>query len=91
MIVTTFIVCYACTSLFGGYVSGTIYVRHDGRSWARAALLTACLLPGVGFAIASILNTIAITYHSLEAVPFGSIVVVILIWAVISVPLVRYE
>jgi len=89
LITTTVIVCYSATSLLGGYVSGTIYVRHDGRRWGRTALLTACLLPCCVFATVGVLNTIAVAHHSLEAVPFGTIVAVVLLWAVISVPLVR--
>ncbi len=42
---------------------------------------------GICFGIALILNTIAIMYHSLAAVPFGYIVVVILMWFFISFPL----
>ena len=50
-------------------------------------LLTANLFPLLCFGIASVLNTIAIAYHSLAAVPFGSIVVVLLIWLFLSFPL----
>lgn len=50
-------------------------------------LLTANLFPLLCFGIASVLNTIAIAYHSLAAVPFGSIVVVLLIWMFLSLPL----
>jgi transmembrane 9 superfamily protein 3 len=50
-------------------------------------LLTANLFPLLCFSIASVLNTIAIGYHSLAAVPFGSIVVVLLIWMFLSFPL----
>lgn len=50
-------------------------------------LLTGTLFPGVCFSIASVLNTIAIGYQSLAAVPFGYIVVVLLLWGFISLPL----
>lgn len=50
-------------------------------------LLTANLFPLMCFGIASVLNTVAISYHSLAAVPFGSIVVVLLIWILVSCPL----
>jgi transmembrane 9 superfamily protein 3 len=86
-IVTVFIVAYALTSFVGGYVSGGFYARNDGRAWIAAMLVTAALLPLSVFAIAAVLNTIAIFYQSLAAVPFGSIVVVVLIWAFVSLPL----
>lgn len=50
-------------------------------------LLTAVLFPLTCFSIAFVLNSIAIAYHSLAAVPFGSIVVVLLVWIFISFPL----
>eukprot|EP00898_Chlorokybus_atmophyticus_P000053 jgi/Chlat1/1048/Chrsp110S01532 len=89
-IVTTFIVCYAFTSFVAGYVSGAFYSRSDGKHWIRAMLLTACLFPCTCFAIAFVLNTIAIFYHSLAAIPFGTMLVVLLLWAFISLPLALF-
>ncbi|KAK9908535.1 hypothetical protein WJX75_009309 [Coccomyxa subellipsoidea] len=86
-IVTVFIVCYALTSFVAGYVSGGFYARNAGKTWIPTMLLTANLFPLLCFSIASVLNTIAIGYHSLAAVPFGSIVVVLLIWMFLSFPL----
>lgn len=57
------------------------------QAWIRTMLLTAALFPLTCFAISFVLNTIAIGYHSLAAAPFGSIVVLVLIWALVSVPL----
>lgn len=45
------------------------------------------LFPGVCCAIALGLNTIAIFYGSLAAVPFGYILIVVLLWAFLSIPL----
>lgn len=86
-ILTVFIVCYALTSFVGGYVSGGQYARSDGKRWIQCMLLTAGLFPGVVFGIAFVLNTIAIAYGSLAAVPFGYIVIVLLLWAFLSFPL----
>jgi transmembrane 9 superfamily protein 3 len=87
-ILTAFIVCYALTSFVGGYVSGGLYARMEGgKSWIQCMTLTACLFPGIGFGIAFVLNTIAIGYGSLAAVPFGYIVIVLLLWAFLSFPL----
>ncbi|CAD7698457.1 unnamed protein product [Ostreobium quekettii] len=86
-ILTSLIACYTITSLIGGYTSGGFYARHGGTAWIRTMVLTACLFPGALFLIAFVLNTIAIAYHSLSAVPFGSIVLVLLLWAGISLPL----
>jgi len=86
-IVTVFIVCYALTSFVGGYVSGGFYLRNEGKAWIKAMLLTAGLYPGITMSIAFALNTVAIAYHSLAAVPFGTMVVVALLWSFISFPL----
>uniref|UniRef100_A0A803KZZ9 Transmembrane 9 superfamily member n=1 Tax=Chenopodium quinoa TaxID=63459 RepID=A0A803KZZ9_CHEQI len=86
-IVTTFIVCYALTSFISGYVSGGMYSRNGGKSWIKTMILTASLFPFLCFGIGFILNTIAIFYGSLAAIPFGTMVVVFVIWAFISFPL----
>ncbi|XP_065870718.1 transmembrane 9 superfamily member 1 [Euphorbia lathyris] len=86
-IVTTFIICYALTSFVAGYVSGGMYSRHGGKSWIKSMILTASLFPFMCFGIGFILNTIAIFYGSLAAIPFGTMVVVFVIWAFISFPL----
>ncbi|KAF1867136.1 hypothetical protein Lal_00049564 [Lupinus albus] len=86
-IVTTFIVCYALTSFISGYVSGGMYSRNGGKSWIKSMILTASLFPFLCFGIGFVLNTIAIFYGSLAAIPFGTIVVVFVIWAFISFPL----
>ncbi|KAJ4761677.1 Transmembrane 9 superfamily member [Rhynchospora pubera] len=86
-IVTTFIVCYALTSFISGYVSGALYSRNGGKSWIKAMILTASLFPFMCFGIGLVLNTIAIFYRSLAAIPFGTMVVVFIMWAFISFPL----
>ncbi|XWS67955.1 hypothetical protein CRYUN_Cryun04dG0048900 [Craigia yunnanensis] len=86
-IVTTFILCYAFTSFISGYVSGGMYLRNGGKSWIKSMILTASLFPFMCFGIGFILNTIAIFYGSLAAIPFGTMVVVFVIWAFISFPL----
>jgi len=87
-IVTACIVCYALTSFVSGYVAAGFYSRNEGREWIKCMILTGTLFPGLCFVIAFSLNTIAIFYHSLAAVPFSSMVEVFLIWACVSFPLV---
>ncbi|MCD7466411.1 Transmembrane 9 super member 3 [Datura stramonium] len=86
-IITTFIVCYALTSFISGYVSGGLYSRNAGENWIKSMVLTASLFPFLCFGIGFILNTIAIFYGSIAAIPLGTIVVVFVIWAFISLPL----
>jgi transmembrane 9 superfamily protein 3 len=49
--------------------------------------MTASLFPFMCFGIGLVLNTIAIFYGSLAAIPFGTMVVVFILWAFISFPL----
>ncbi|XP_013605429.1 PREDICTED: transmembrane 9 superfamily member 1-like isoform X3 [Brassica oleracea var. oleracea] len=86
-IVTTFIVCYALTSFVSGYVSGGMYSRSGGKHWIKCMVLTASLFPFLCFGIGFLLNTIAIFYGSLAAIPFGTMVVMFVIWGFISFPL----
>ncbi|CAA6674665.1 unnamed protein product [Spirodela intermedia] len=89
-IVTTFIVCYALTSFSSGYVSGGLYSRNGGtdlHTWIKTMILTASLFPFSCFGIGFILNTVAIFYGSLAAIPFGTMVVMLIIWAFVSFPL----
>ncbi|MBA0842695.1 hypothetical protein Goarm_002505 [Gossypium armourianum] len=64
-----------------------MYSRNGGKNWIKAMILTASLFPFMCFGIGFILNTIAIFYGSLAAIPFGTMVVVFVIWAFISFPL----
>lgn len=51
-------------------------------------IMTASLFPFMCFGIGLVLNTIAIFYGSLAAIPFGTMVVMFILWAFISLPLV---
>lgn len=68
-------------------VSYVITFHPSGKSWIKSMILTASLFPFTCFGIGFILNTIAIFYGSLAAIPFGTMVVVFVIWAFISFPL----
>ena len=57
-----------------------------GKHWIRSMILTASLFPFLCFGVGFVLNTIAIFYGSLAAIPFGILVVVFVIWAFISSP-----
>ncbi|GER44277.1 transmembrane 9 superfamily protein member, partial [Striga asiatica] len=57
------------------------------KTWIKSMILTASLFPFVCFGIGFILNTIAIFYGSLAAIPFGTMLLVFVIWAFVSFPL----
>lgn len=80
-------VLYALTSGIAGYVAAVTYKILGGTSWVRNTLLTATLFCGPLLVTFSFLNTVAIVYRSTAALPFGTIVVILLIWAVVTFPL----
>eukprot|EP00743_Colponemidia_sp_Colp-15_P002200 GILK01002386.1.p1 GENE.GILK01002386.1~~GILK01002386.1.p1 ORF type:complete len:577 (-),score=89.61 GILK01002386.1:135-1865(-) len=86
-LVTGAIVCYALTAGIAGYVSGAIYKKMGGTGWAWNIVLTACLFPGFLFAVWAFLNTVALTYSSTAALPFSTIVLIVLLWALVTFPL----
>ena len=53
----------------------------------RNLLLTGCLFCGPLFLMFCFLNTVAIAYNATAALPFGTIVVIVLIWTLVTSPL----
>ena len=74
------------TSIYG--LSNALLESMTGKNWIKAMVLTASLFPFLCFSIGFALNTIAIFYRSLAAIPFGTMVVMFVLWAFISFPLV---
>jgi len=86
-ILVSFIVCYSVTSLVAGFTSGSLYSRSHGRAWIPTMLYAGSIYPVCCFAIMLMLNIVALMYHSLAAIPFTSILSVMLIWLFVSLPL----
>ncbi|DBA96073.1 TPA: Transmembrane 9 superfamily member 2 [Trebouxia sp. C0004] len=81
------VVLYALTAGIAGYVSAVQYKTMGGTNWVRNVLLTVALFCGPMLICFSFLNTVAIAYHSTAALPFGTICVIFVIWALITFPL----
>lgn len=60
------------TPLPRSYVGGSYYARNEGKSWIQTMLLTAGIFPVSCFAIAFVLNTIAIFYQARACAPVAS-------------------
>jgi transmembrane 9 superfamily protein 3 len=90
--ITVFIVAFALTSFISGYVSGGIYqsfyypVKSPG--WIKNLVLTATVFPMVIFGVCFMLNFISMYYQTQNAIPFGTMVVMLTIWGLVSLPLV---
>ncbi|KAM7529432.1 hypothetical protein LguiB_032842 [Lonicera macranthoides] len=84
---TALVVIYALTSGIAGYTAASFYGQLEGTNWVRNLLLTGSLFCGPLFLTFCFLNTVAIAYSATAALPFGTIVVIVLIWALVTSPL----
>uniref|UniRef100_A0A0D9XHA9 Transmembrane 9 superfamily member n=1 Tax=Leersia perrieri TaxID=77586 RepID=A0A0D9XHA9_9ORYZ len=84
---TALVVIYALTSGIAGYSATSFYCQLEGKNWVRNLLLTGCLFCGPLFLTFCFLNTVAIAYNSTAALPFGTICVIMLIWMLVTFPL----
>lgn len=79
-IYTACIVLYALTAGISGYVSAHLHRQMGGDNWVRNVILTALIFCGPFCAIFALNNTVAIVYGSTMALPFNTIVIIILMW-----------
>lgn len=84
---TIIIVFYIFFGFIGGYVSTLFYKTFGGEAFKLNALLTPTIVPGIVFSVFFLLNFLLIFAGSSGAVPFGTMVAIVVIWFVISVPL----
>jgi len=84
---TVMMVCWTFFGSIGGYVSSRVYASMGGSSRRKNAFLTATALPTFIFIIVFLLNFFLLTAGSSGAVPFGTMVLIILLWFGISAPL----
>lgn len=84
---TAILLLYTLFGFIGGYVSARTYKSLGGESWKRNIILTPLLVPGLVFSVFFLLNLFVWAQGSSGAVPFTTMLVLVLIWFVISVPL----
>jgi len=84
---TAAVVLYALTCFIGGFVSSQLYRQMRGERWAWNIVQTSLLFAVPFFITWFILNSIAVSYESTSALPFGTIVIIALIWGLVGFPL----
>jgi hypothetical protein len=86
-IMTATIIIYALTSGVGGFVSARLYRQLGGLNWVWNTILNSLVFPGPLFAVFSFLNTVAIINTSTAALPFGTILVMLALFSLVTFPL----
>ncbi|KAL3692712.1 hypothetical protein R1sor_006363 [Riccia sorocarpa] len=84
---TACLIIYALTAGISGYVSAHLYRQMGGEQWVRNLIITGSLFCGPLFLVFCFNNTVAIFYGSSQALPFGTMVIIAIIWALVTFPL----
>ncbi|EAT89307.2 transmembrane 9 superfamily protein [Parastagonospora nodorum] len=84
---TVIIIFYTLFGSVGGYVAARTYKFFNGEAWKILFIATPFALPGLVFAVFFLLNLFVWGRGASGAVPFTTMLVVVIIWFIISVPL----
>ncbi|KAG8788117.1 hypothetical protein FRC15_006081 [Serendipita sp. 397] len=85
---TVMLMSWTFFGIIGGYMATRTYMTMGGTDQRKLVFLTSFLLPTFIFAVVFILNLILIFKESSGAVPFGTMLVIVILWFAISVPLI---
>lgn len=86
-LMTCAMVLYVCLGITAGHTAARIYKSFGGEKWKSNVLLTSMLSPGIVFCLFFIMNLIFWVKGSSAAVPFSTLIALLLLWFGISVPL----
>jgi len=81
---------YVCMGSVAGYVTARLYKTFKGKNWQQATTFTALGFPGLAFGCFFILNVMAWIKKSTDAVPFVTMLILVVLWFGISTPLVFF-
>ncbi|XP_012443097.1 transmembrane 9 superfamily member 5 isoform X2 [Gossypium raimondii] len=84
---TALVILYSLTSVVAGYTTASFHCQFAETGWERSVLLAGIMYAGPLFVIGSILNVVAVSYGATAALPFGTIMVIILLYAFLTIPL----
>ena len=84
---TAAVLLYALTCCVSGYVSNSMYKQINGDKWAWNLVLTSSLFSLPFFIIWSVANSVAWSYQSTQALPFTTVLLLILVWLLVGFPL----
>ncbi|KAI8993096.1 Nonaspanin [Trametes punicea] len=84
---TVMMICWTFFGGIGGYVSSRVYASLGGTNKRRNTFFTATIMPTIVFAIVFLLDLFLVAAGSSGAVPFGTLLLIIILWFGISAPL----
>ncbi|KAF9049763.1 endosomal P24A protein [Panaeolus papilionaceus] len=84
---TVMMVCWSIFGGIGGYFSSRVYASLGGTNRRKNSFMTATALPTVIFIVVFVLNFFLLMAGSSGAVPFGTLLLIIVMWFGISAPL----
>eukprot|EP00729_Bicosta_minor_P004884 gene4884-23282_t len=84
---TAVVMLYAFTCFISGYVSNRLYKSIDGLNWVWNIVLTSSVFAVPFFICWSTVNSVAWYQGSTQALPFTTIILVMLIWLCVGFPL----
>jgi transmembrane 9 superfamily protein 2/4 len=87
-LMTALLLLFVFMGMFAGYSSTRVYKMFKLTEWKSNTLITALFYPGIVFTVFFILNLFVWGEKSTGAVPFISLVALLVLWLGISVPLV---
>ncbi|KKY17739.1 putative endosomal integral membrane protein [Phaeomoniella chlamydospora] len=83
---TVILLLYTLFGFIGGYVSSRTYKTLGGERWKLNMALTPVVVPGIVFGIFFFMNLFVWAKGSSGAVPFTTMLAIVVIWFIISVP-----
>ncbi|KAH7643673.1 transmembrane 9 superfamily protein member 2 [Dermatophagoides farinae] len=86
-LMTCALILYVCLGTPAGYVSARIYKSCGGYRWKMNVLLTSLLCPGIVFSLFFVMNIILWIKGSSAAVPFSTLIALLALWFLVSLPL----
>ncbi|KAH7312839.1 hypothetical protein BKA65DRAFT_516760 [Rhexocercosporidium sp. MPI-PUGE-AT-0058] len=84
---TIMVLLYTVLGFIGGYASARVYKAFGGEKWKLNIALTPVMVPGIVFSTFFLLNLFLWAEGSSGAVPFTTMLAIVGIWFLISVPL----
>mmetsp|Transcript_22583 Transcript_22583/g.40038 ORF Transcript_22583/g.40038 Transcript_22583/m.40038 type:complete len:613 (-) Transcript_22583:36-1874(-) len=90
-LISASLICYALTSVVGGYASGSLYQQYyypkRGPHWIKCMVMTTLMLPCTCFGVTVFLNILSSWHGTINVAPTSTLVWIVLVWFLVAVPL----